>query len=336
MVAIAIGSIAVAGFEDEKDADGDQGKSDHGTHPMKSLVLGKAVNEQTNGQPDSSTQSSIEAGLGRDLHARVLGQRLVLADLKEVKGETDGSTKAERDVRESGDTFIPTTLLLESNGDHGQEEESQEPGKSNPQTKSEHHGFSEKHLHGLDGRVVQHVLDTRGFEIVVGDEALIPSGLANFLRTLGEADAATSLGQANKDDDTQGNVGQALDALEPAPAQSLVNETGVNGGTDSAQDSNEREAGHGNGTVLGGVHITEGSADKNSTDTTKQTEKGTADKNSSDIFTQGKTDEHETKTDIGTDIDDSTTSQFTEWSEEEGCQSTSEVEGKKTNLANFG
>lgn len=335
MFTVAVGGVTVAGFENEEDTDGDQGETDDRSHPVEALVLGEAVDEQTNGQPDSSEEGAVQTGFGSDLSIGVLGEGLVLANLEEVQGETDGGTEAQRDVGETGNTFVPAALLLEGDGDHGQEKESQEPGEGNPQTKGEHSGLGEEHLDGLDGGVVEHVLDTGSLDIVVGDEAVVTGSLADLLRTLGKADTATGLGKAQSDDNTQGNVGKTLDTLEPAPAKSLVDETGVDGGTDCTENGDEREAGHGDGTVFRGIHIAEGTTDENGTDTTEQTEKRTTHKNRGDVLTESETDEHQAEADVGTDVDDTATSQLTEWSKEERGQCTSEVETEQTELTDF-
>ena len=187
MFAVAVGGITVAGLEDEEDTNGNQHQSDVGADPRETLVLGKAVDEQTNGQPDGSAEGSVQTGLRVDNTVGVGGESLVLADLEEVQSEADSRSDAEGDIGKTGDTLVPATLLLESDGDHGQEKEGQEPGETDPETKGEDHGLGEQHLDGLDGRVVEHLLDTGGLEVVVGDEALITSGLPEAFARLARA-----------------------------------------------------------------------------------------------------------------------------------------------------
>ena len=87
--------------------------------------------------------------------------------------------------------------------------------------------------------------------------------------------------------------------------------------------------------MLGGVHVTEGTTDKDSTNATEQTEQGTADKDGSNVFAQGEANEHESEANVRTHVDDSSTSKLTEWSQEQGSQGTGEVEAEQSKLANL-
>jgi hypothetical protein len=328
---VTVRGITVAGFEDEEDTDGNQNQTNVGADPVETLVLGETVDEQANGQPNSSAESSVQTRLGIDDAVGVGSQGLVLADLEEVQTEANGGS----DIGKTGDTLAPAPLLLESDRNHGQEKESKEPGETNPKSKGEDNGLREQHLDSLDGGVVQHLFDTRGLEVVVGNESLITGRLAESLCTLGEGNTSTGLDKEDSNDDHERDVSQTLNTLNPTPAKSLVNETSVDGCGNGTKDGNEGERGHRDSTVLGSVHITKGTADKNSTNATEETEKGTADKDSSNVLAQGETDEHESEANIGTDVDDSSTGKLTKWSQEERSKRTSEVEAEQSKLANL-
>lgn len=150
VLAVAVRGKRVAGLKDEEDTDGDEGEGDDGTDPDEVGVLSEGVDEETDREPDGAEEGTVEAGFG--LHAAVVGdaERIVLADLEEVHAESDGGTNAERDVGQTGGTLAPAVLLLESDGDDRKEEEGQEPGEGDPETKEEHDGLGEEHLDGLD------------------------------------------------------------------------------------------------------------------------------------------------------------------------------------------
>ena len=336
VLAIAVRGITVAGLENEEDSDTDESEADDGSKPVQVLVLGEAVDEQTDGQPHGSTQGTVQTGLGGDFLVRVGNQSLILADLEEVQCESSRGADAQRNVGQSRHTLIPTALLLVGDGDDGKEEEGEEPRETDPETKGKNNGLGEKHFDGLDGRVVQHLLDARGFDVIVGDETLVAGSLAEHLGPLGQSDTTTGLGEADGDDNAKGNVGKTLDTLDPSPSQSLVDETGVDRGGDSTEDGDERKRSHRDGTVSRGVHVAKGTSDQNCANTAEKTEKGTADEDGSDVLAEGETDEHQGEADIGTDVHDSPSGQFAEWCQEERCEGTGEVEAEQTELSNFG
>lgn len=332
-----VGSVAVtregvAALEDEEDTDGDEGQGDDGRDPVKVLVLGEGVDEETNGQPDGAEESTVQSGLGLRVLAP-LHHAFELLDLEEVETEADRGTQDQGDVGKTRDTLVPALLLVESDGDDGEEEEGQEPGETDPETEEEHDRLGDQHLDGLDGRAVQHVLDTGGLDLVGGAVALVTGLGTEELSTLGEGHGATGFAESEDNDNTQGDIGETLDTLDPAPAKGLVDESGVDGSADGSQDGNIRESGHGNGTVFRAVHVAESTADQDGADATEETEQGTADDDSGDVLTEGETDEHEREADVGTNVNDSAASQLTEGSQEERSQGTSEVESKETKLA---
>ena len=335
VLAVAVGGETVARFEDEEDSDGDEGKADDGSNPDETLVLRERVDEETDGEPDCTEEGTVETGFGED--AAVVGgaDGVVLLDLEEVQTETESNTDAERDVGQARDTLVPAALLLEGDGDDGQEEEGQEPGEGDPETEEKDNRLGEEHANGLDGRVVQHLLDTGGFELRTGDETLVTGSFAEGLGALVEVHTATGLTEEEDDDDHQRDVGQTLDTLDPAPADGLVDEAGVDGGSDGTQNGDVGERGHGDGPVLRRVHITESTTDENGTDTTEKTEQGTADDDGGNVLAQRETDEHESEADVSTDVDDLPTRQLTEGGQEHGSAGTGEVESEQTQLSKF-
>lgn len=72
--------------------------------------------------------------------------------------------------------------------------------------------------------------------------------------------------------DGQRHVGETLDALDPAPAERLVDEASVDGRADGAQDSDVGECRHGDGALVGRVHVAKGAADADGPDTAEESE----------------------------------------------------------------
>lgn len=224
-------------------------------------------------------------------------------------------------------------LLLESDGDDGKEEEGKEPGEGDPETEEEHDGLGDEHLDSLDGRVVEHFLDAGGLELGAGHVALVTGRFAEGLGTLAQSDTATGLTEEEDDDDGERDVGQTLNTFNPAPADGLVDESSVDGGSDSTQDSDVGERGHGDGTAVGLVHVTEGTTDQDGTDTSEETQQGTADDDSGNVLAQRETDEHESEADVSTNVDNLTTNQLTEGGQEHRSDGAGEVEGEQSQLA---
>lgn len=182
---------------------------------------------------------------------------------------------------------------------------------------------------------MQHVLNTGGFELRTGDETVVTGGFAEGLGALVQVHTATGLTEEDDDDDRQRDIGQTLDTLDPAPADGLVDETGIDGGSNGSQDSDVGKRGHGDGPMLRRVHITESTTDENGADTTEKTEQGTADDDGGNVLAQRETDEHESEAEVSTDVDDLSARQFTEGGQEHGSAGTGEVEGEQTQLSKF-
>lgn len=265
----------------------------------------------------------------------VCDNTLVFPDLEKVQAEGQGSSEGKGNVGQARCTFAPTALLLVGDGDHREEEECKEPGETDPETEGKDDGLGEEHMNGLNRGVVQHVFDTGGFELAVCNESIVSSVLAKHLGPLAESDTTASLPKENNNHDTQGNIGKALNSLNPAPTKGLVDEAGVNGGGDGSENRDERERRHRNSTVSGCIHVSEGTTDQDGSDTAKKTEKTTADQDRGDIFAEREADEHQGETDVRSDIDNTTTCQLTEWRQEQRCEGTSEVETEKTQLTDF-
>lgn len=335
VLAVAVGGETVAGLEDEEDTDGDQGQRDDGADPDETLILGEGVDVEADGEPDGAEESTVETSLGLD--AAVVGgaDGVVLLDLEEVETKAECGSDAEGDVGQARDTLVPTALLLEGDRDDGQEQEGQEPGEGDPETEEEHDGLGDEHADGLDRRVMKHVLEAGGLKLRTGHVALVTGGLTEGLGALVHGNTATGLAEEENHDDSQRNVGQTLDTLDPAPADGLVDEASVDGGSDGTQNGDVGKRGHGDGTILGCVHVTERTTDQDGTNATKETEQGTADDDGGDVLAQRETNEHNSEADIATDVDNLPTGQLTEGRQEERCQSTGEVEGEQTQLTQF-
>lgn len=144
--------------------------------------------------------------------------------------------------------------------------------------------LGKEHLDGLDGRVVQHLLDNRGFDFVTGDETFITRGLADHLGSLGQNYTATRFAEKDANDNHERNVGKALDAVKSSSSENLVDEAGVNRPGDGTEDRNEGEEGHADRAVCRLLPVAEGAAKKNGSNAAKQTQKSTADQNSGNVL----------------------------------------------------
>ena len=333
VLAVAVGGETVARLEDEEDADGDQGQGDDGPHPDQTLVLREGVDEEADGEPDGPEESAVQPGLRVDAAVVGVAGLVVFLDLEEIEPETQRGSDAERDVRQSGHALVPAALLLEGDGDDGQEEEGQEPGERDPQAEEEHHGLRHEHADRLDRRVVQHVFDPGGFEFRARDVAVVAGGLAQGLGPFVEHHAAPRLPEEDNDQDPQRDVGQALDALHPAPAEGLVDEARVDGSPHRAQNRNVRERRHGHRSLLGPVHIAKRAPDENRPDAAKQTQQGPAHHDRRDVLAQRQPDEHQREAHVSADVDDLAARQFAERRQEQRRQRTGEVEREQTQLA---
>ncbi|KAJ8106035.1 hypothetical protein OPT61_g9810 [Boeremia exigua] len=108
--------------------------------------------------------------------------------------------------------------------------------------------------------------------VVFSDVAGVGGGFAQGERALVQGDAAAGLREEEEDGDEEGHVGDALDALDPAPAERLVDEAGVDGRGDGAENSDEAEHGHGAPARVRGVHVVEGAADEDGADAAEEAE----------------------------------------------------------------
>ena len=94
-----------------------------------------------------------------------------------------------------------------------------------------------------------------------------------------------------EDSNQERDVGDTLDAFDPAPADGLVDEASVDGRGYGTEDSDETEHGHGTAALLSRVHVVESTTDENSTNTTKETEKETQTDDGVDIRGKREADE---------------------------------------------
>lgn len=162
--AIAVRGKGVTRLKDKEDTNGDQNKGNERSNPMQEGILSETVNKQTDRQPHGTEQGPVKPGFRR--RDTVLGHDgVIFPDLEEVEPKPDCSTQTEGDVGEAGDALAPALLFLEGDRDDREEEEGQEPGEGDPETEGEDNGLCDEHLAGLDGGVVEHGLDIRGFEV---------------------------------------------------------------------------------------------------------------------------------------------------------------------------
>lgn len=154
VVTVAVGGEAVAGLEDEEDAEGDAGEAEVGADPVDEAVLGEAVDEEADGEEDGAAEGAVETGFGGCGAGVRVGDGAVFADLDEVQGEGEGDADAEGDVGEAGDAFGPVFLFGKGDADDRQEEEGDEPGEGNPETEEKDDGLRDQHVECLDRRVV--------------------------------------------------------------------------------------------------------------------------------------------------------------------------------------
>jgi hypothetical protein len=147
-----------------------------------------------------------------------------------------------------------------------------------------------------------------------------------------EGNTTAGLGEEDNDRDEEGNVGNALDTLNPSPANGHVDETGVDGSTDRTEDGDPGEGSHGLATVLRLVHVVECTADENGTDATEQSKEETETDDGAHALGECETDEEDGEAEVSADVDDLAADHLTEGSEEEWRKSAGEVEGEETEL----
>lgn len=151
-----------------------------------------------------------------------------------------------------------------------------------------------------------------------------------------QCDAATRLGEEEEDGDEQWDVSDALDALDPAPADGLVDEAGVDGRGDGAEDGHPREHGHGPGALVWHVHVVEGAADEDGADAAEDAEEQSQADDGADRLAKGKADEKQVKAEEGAGVNDLATDKLAEGCEDHGCERTSNVKSEEAHLTKFG
>lgn len=208
--------------------------------------------------------------LGHNIDVGVGTEAVVLAHLEVVGGPAEERADGERDVGKAADALAPASLLLERDGDDGEEEEDDGPAKGDPQAESKHDGLGDEHADGFDGRGFQHRLQVRCVDVVFGHVALVAGSLPQLFGALVESNSAAGLREEDEDGDEEGHVGDALDAFDPAPAEALVDEACVDGSGDGTEDGDETEHGHGTASCVGLVHVVKGATYKNCTDASEQ------------------------------------------------------------------
>lgn len=335
-VTVAIGRVAVSALKDEIDTESNGSKSNDGSDPGEEGVLREGVDEETDGQPDGTEHGSVETVLGHDLDVGVVDEVAVLAHLGVVGDPAQECSDSEGDVGQSRDTLGPTALLREGDGNDRQEQEDHSPAESDPETKGKDDGLGDQHADSLDGRGLEHSLQVGSVDIVLSHVSLIASGLAELLGARVQAGAATSLWESNEDKDQEGNVGETLDTLNPAPAKALVNEAGVDGGGNSTEDGDETEHGHGATALVRLVHVVKGTSNQDGTNTTAETEQQTETNDGVDVLGQCQSDEEQREAQEGTGVHNLAADQLAKGGEHHGRDSTGKVESEETELTHDG
>lgn len=97
---------------------------------------------------------------------------------------------------------------------------------------------------------------------------------------------------------------------DPAPTEGFVDETGVYGGAYGAEDGDVGEGGHGDGALVGRVHVVEGAADEDSADAAEEAEQGAAYDDGNDVLAECEATEHDGEEEVGADRDDAPAGEF--------------------------
>lgn len=175
---------------------------------MQKFVLREGVDEQADGEPDGAEHGAVKAGLwGDGGAASCCRQGLVFADLDEVCCEADCGADAEGDIGQACDAFAPAVLLGKGDWDDGEEEEGHEPGEADPDAEGEDSGFSDEHVHGFDGGVVEGVFEGWGFEFGLAFVALVGGLVAEELCAFLHDCAAAGFLQEERDAEDEWDVG---------------------------------------------------------------------------------------------------------------------------------
>lgn len=332
---IAIGRVAVRALKHKVDTKRNQHEANARSNPVHKLVLRKAVDEEANRQPNRAVHGTVQTRLGIHDRVGIRSELVVLAHLEVVRAPGEGGAEGETNVGETGNALGPAALVGKGDCDDGEEQERDGPAESNPEAERHDDGLGEEHLDGLDGTGLQHGLEIGRVNITLGHVALITSSLAQLHRALVQRDATTRFGEEEKDANEQRDVGDALDTLDPAPANALVNEAGVDGRSNGTEDSDPREHGHGARALVRNVHVVKGTTDENGADAAKNTEEQPQADNGTDGLAEGEADEEQVEAEEGAGVDDFAADELAEWCEDHGCERASKVKGEETHLAEF-
>jgi len=336
-LAVAIAGVRVRALEHEIDPETDRRERDRRRDPRQVAVLREAVDEETDGQEGREQHGAVEAGLRQCLFLRIGGQFQVFRHL--VVGVHDVAERdadAEADVRQAGDAFVPAALGAEGDGDDGQEQEDDEPAEADPEPEGEDHGLGREHVDRFYARRVQHVLDRRRLQITWRLIALVAGGVAQGFGALVQSHAATGLAEENGDEDEQRDVGQALHAFDPAPADGLVDEAGVDGRGDGAEDGDVAEQCHRARPLADVVHVAEGAADEDGADAAEEAQQCAHYEDRGDVLAECEADEAQREAGVGADVDHLAADKLAEGGQEERCYGAGHVEAEKTHFAEFG
>lgn len=331
VLAITIGGVRIAGLDNEEDTGGDGCEADDGADPMDEGVLGEGINEETDGKHGSTNHSSIKTSF-RNALACLPAYGLILANLQEIEGKAKSGTNTQRDIGKTRDTLTPAMMFLEGDGNDRQEKEGDTPGEGNPETKDQDNRLSDKHLDGLDTGGVKHLLDVMALKFHGRLDTLVAKSGTENLSTLLQIDATTGFLESESDEHSQRNIRHTLDTFKPSPAKSLVNETRIDGGSNSTEDGDESKTGHGDSSVFALVHIGKCTANQDGTNTAEKTFKNTENEDCRNVLAESQTDERAHEENESTGVDDATSNQFAEWCKEKWRKGASEVETEETEL----
>lgn len=335
-LAITIGRVAVRTLKHKVNTKRNQHEANARADPVHKLVLRKAVDEQTNRQPDRTVHGTIQTRLGVHDRVGIRGELVVLAHLEVVRAPGEGGAEGETNVGEASDTLGPAALVGKSDGDDGEEQEGDGPAESDPEAKRHDNGLGEEHLDGLNGTGLQHGLEIGGVDVSLGHVALVTGSFAQLHGALVQRDTTARLREEEKDANEQRDVGNTLDTLDPAPANALVDESGINGRSNGAEDGDPREHGHGARALVRDVHVVKGAADENGADAAKDTEEQPQADDGTNGLAEGEADEEQVEAEESAGVDDFATDELAEGCEDHGCERAGEVEGEETHLAELG
>lgn len=302
---------------------------------MHKLVLRKAVDKQANRQPNRTVHGTVQTRLGVHDSVGIRGKLVVLAHLEVVSAPGEGRSEGETNIGEACNAFGPAALVGKGDCDDGEEQEGDGPAESDPEAECHDDGLGEEHLDGLDGTGLQHGLEVGRVDVALGHVALITGSFTQLHGALVQGDATTRLGEEEEDANQQRDVGDALDTLDPAPADALINEAGVDGRSNGTENGDPREHGHGARALVRDVHVVKGTTDKDGADAAKDTEEQPQADNGADGLAEGEADEEQVEAEEGAGVDDFAADELAEWCENHGCKRASKVKGEETHLAEF-